>query len=617
MVSDAGSVAGKFERGLAHWVRSHRAWVTAGFDLLAIALCYGGFSAARYADMRELWTPAVWLLVLVGLTHVGLGVVFKVYRGRLVVGSSAESLALAMIAVGGLAVAEFATLFGFGQGLSRSLPIAASSGALALMLLARAQWRVYVRGFDFVTVEGASRTLVVGADRTARQLVHSMRTDPTSAYDPVGMLDDDPWRRHLSDGGVRVLGTTTDLESVCREHDVQSVVVADQRMDKALLGDLSARAGALGLTLKVLPGVRSLLDGRPTIRDVRDINMEDLLGRGQVDTDLDAISGFLKGKRVLVTGAGGSIGSEICRQLSEWEISELMMLDRDESGLHGVQLSISGHGLLDSRDVILCDIRDADALRVIFEDRRPEVVFHAAALKHLPMLQQYPEEAYKTNVLGTINVLDAAAAVGVQHFVNISTDKAADPTSVLGLSKRVAERVTADVASKVEGSYISVRFGNVLGSRGSVLTAWAAQIAAGGPVTVTHPDMTRYFMTIAEACQLVLQAGAIGRDGEVLILDMGEPMRIDDVAKQLIAQSGQDIEIAYTGLRDGEKLDEILIAGGESDSRPFHELITHVDVSPLAPAVVRPYEPHRRGDGLVALMEDWVRLPAADPVRQD
>jgi FlaA1/EpsC-like NDP-sugar epimerase len=252
-----------------------------------------------------------------------------------------------------------------------------------------------------------------------------------------------------------------------------------------------------------------------------------------------------------------------------------------------VQLSVSGHGLLDSSDVVLNNIRDYDALLDIFRTRRPEVVFHAAALKHLPLLEQFPAEAVKTNVIGTANVLEAAQDVGVERFVNISTDKAADPTCVLGSSKRIAERLTAGVADEASGTYLSVRFGNVLGSRGSVLSAFAAQIAAGGPVTVTDPEVTRYFMTIEEAVQLVIQAGAIGRRGEALVLDMGEPVSIQSVAEHLIRQSGRPMKIVHTGLRPGEKLHEQVFGQGEPDERPIHPLISHVQVPPLALRAVR------------------------------
>jgi len=259
------------------------------------------------------------------------------------------------------------------------------------------------------------------------------------------------------------------------------------------------------------------------------------------------------------------------------------MLDRDETGLQLAQLGTSGHGLLDSNDVVLADIREQSTLDEIFAARKPEVVFHAAALKHLPMLEQYPDEAWKTNVLGTLNVLNAARKVGVATFVNISTDKAANPTSVLGHSKRVAEKLTAWAAEESGMRYLSVRFGNVIGSRGSMLPTFQALIEAGGPVTVTHPDVTRYFMTIPEACQLVIQAGGIGRPGEILILDMGEPVSILEVAKRMIAMSGKNIEIVFTGLRHGEKLHEVLVGAREDLERPFHPKVSHTRADVITP----------------------------------
>jgi FlaA1/EpsC-like NDP-sugar epimerase len=337
------------------------------------------------------------------------------------------------------------------------------------------------------------------------------------------------------------------------------------------------------LEVKVLPAMSELLgDHRVGIRDVRDIDMGDLLGRRQIETDVDEIAGYLVGQRVLVTGAGGSIGSELCLQIARYKPAELIMLDRDESALHAVQLSLHGEARLDLPEVVLADIRDAVVLQEIFAERRPHVVFHAAALKHVNMLEQYPDEGWKTNVLGTRNVLEAAYSVGVSHFINISTDKAAKPLNVLGRTKRLAEQLTSSYAQRTGGAYISVRFGNVLGSRGSVLTTFAAQIARGGPVTVTHAETTRYFMTISESVQLVIQAGAIGDGGEVLVLDMGEPVRIADVARQLIDLAGQEIEIVYTGLRPGEKLHEELFSLDEVGTRREHPLISHVAVPPLA-----------------------------------
>ncbi len=280
---------------------------------------------------------------------------------------------------------------------------------------------------------------------------------------------------------------------------------------------------------------------------------------------------MLRGKRVLITGAGGSIGSELARQVNSYEPAFLGLLDRDESALHALHLTMFGKAMLDTDDLILADIRDAARMHDVMQQVRPDVVFHAAALKHLPMLEAAPSEAFKTNVLGTRNVLQAAYEAGVPVFVNISTDKAADPVSVLGHSKRTTERLTAGILPPQGGRYLSVRFGNVLGSRGSVLTAFRAQIAEGGPVTVTHREVTRYFMTVREAVHLVLQAATLGRDSETLILDMGEPVRIADVAQHMIDKSGREIDIVYTGLRDGEKMHEVLSSepeSGESAAAP-------------------------------------------------
>lgn len=319
------------------------------------------------------------------------------------------------------------------------------------------------------------------------------------------------------------------------------------------------------------------------LADLTDLPVHTLLGRDPIDTGIREVGGYLTGKRVLVTGAGGSIGSELCRQIRAFGPAELVMLDHDESALHAVYLSIHQDALMDSRQLLLASIRDADTLHEHFLARRPQVVFHAAALKHLPMLEQYPMEAWKSNVLGTANVIEAARRAGVDRFVGISTDKAANPSSVLGLTKRVGERLIAG-AGGIDSTYLSVRFGNVLGSRGSVLTTFAGQIAMGAPLTITHPNVTRFFMTIQEACELVVQAGAIGRPREVLVLDMGSPVRIVDLAHRMMELVGRQVEIIFTGLREAEKLHEELFSDGEVDARPLHPLISHVEVQPLSVA---------------------------------
>lgn len=598
--------------GLESAVRGRRTAMLMALDALALALAYVVGVLVRYDALPP---AGFWLRVaLVAAAAIGLqwllGVLARVYLGRVGVATNEETLLLGASAFGAGGIVFLANAIVVPHWVARSLPVTATFVALAIMLTARAMWRRHTLRLGPVTASGGQPALVVGAGSSGARLVHSMRSHPDAGLVPVGFLDDDPWMRKRRHFGVPVLGAVADLERVAQATGATTVVVAIPSATKDLIRTVVDRCTDLGLTAKVLPSFAETFASKADVRDVRDVDMRDLLGRAAIETDLAAIAGYVTGKRVLVTGAGGSIGSELCRQLHRFSPAELIMLDRDESALHGVQLSIYGRALLDSTDVVLNDIRDEVALRRVFEDRRPEVVFHAAALKHLPMLEQYPHEAMKTNVLGTANVLEAAAAVGVTTFVNISTDKAADPTSVLGYSKRAAERLTADMARRADGAYLSVRFGNVLGSRGSVLHTFTAQIEAGGPVTVVHPDVTRYFMTVEEAVQLVIQAGAIGEDGEVMILDMGQPVRIVDMAQQLIAMSGKDIEIVYTGLREGEKLHEELFGAAESDERSKHPLVSHAHVDPLSADVVRSFDVAEHHHlGLLQAFEDWVHAP--------
>jgi FlaA1/EpsC-like NDP-sugar epimerase len=403
-----------------------------------------------------------------------------------------------------------------------------------------------------------------------------------SGFFPVALLDDDKSKGRLRIDGVRVRGTRQDIENVAHRFEATALVIALPLAQAEMIRELTDLATAAGLDVLVLPPLRDIIGGQPTTCDLRDVNLEDLLGRRPITMDTTMIAEQLAGRSVLVTGAGGSIGSELCRQIARFGPAKLYLLDRDESGLQATQLTLTGHGLLQGDEVILANIRDKDTLRTVFQHCRPDVVFHAAALKHLPLLESYPLEAWKTNVLGTANVLTAAAEAGVGTFVNISTDKAADPTSVLGYSKRLAERLTADFARTQPGRYVSVRFGNVLGSRGSVLHAFAAQIASGGPLTVTHPDVERFFMLIPEACQLVLEAASIGTDGEVMVLEMGEQVKILEMATTLIRMSGRkDIKINYTGLRPGEKLSEDLFSTSEEHRPTTNPLVTSVDVPTL------------------------------------
>ncbi|QBX55844.1 polysaccharide biosynthesis protein [Nocardioides seonyuensis] len=599
-------------------VRARRPVTLMAFDAGALVVAYAISVVLRYdeAATATVWAYAAAVTVGAVLLQWTIGLLRGSYLGRVGVATIEETMSLGLAAAGAGFIVFVANALTHPHWIARSIPPSATFLGLFMMLTARAAWRYYADQVQTVDDAAAKRAVVVGAGFTGTRLARSMLMSPEAGMVPVAFLDDDGWKRQRRHFGVPVMGRVRHLERVVEQTEADVVVVAIPSASKGLIKSLAEAANRVGVTLKVLPPFAETFASQADVRDVRDVNMCDILGRAAVETDLESIAHYVTGKRVLVTGAGGSIGSELCRQLDKFGPAELIMLDRDESALHSVQLSLRGQALLDSKEVVLNDIRDEAALREIFHDRRPEVVFHAAALKHLPMLEQYPHEAMKTNVLGTANVLQASAEVGVQHFVNISTDKAADPTSVLGYSKRVAERLTAAMAQQTDGSYLSVRFGNVLGSRGSVLHAFTAQIAAGGPVTVTHPDITRYFMTVEEAVQLVIQAGALGKDGEVLILDMGTPVKIDDVARQLIAQSGKKIEIVYTGLREGEKLHEQLFGGAEGDERSRHPMISHASVPALSPDVVRAYDVRVSCAGMLQAFEDWVRLPDPSDVAE-
>jgi len=561
----------------------------AGVDGLAWALALLVADWGRYdfmAARMDLGDIAAFAALAI-FGQVALGWALSLYRGRYAFGSFDEVLGVATTAsaVTGLLILTRLALSG-SSSLPRSVPLLAAPIALLTMITGRYVLRLR-RERGLRPGLQAERVLVLGAGNAGSQLVRQMLLDPAGKYLPVGILDDDPHKRNLRIAGVPVLGARGDMASAASQVEAATLILALPQADAALVREIDALAARCSLRMKVVPALNELIDGRVHVDDVRDVEESDLMGRRPVDTDVESIAGYLTGQRVLVTGAGGSIGSELCRQIHNYAPAELLMLDRDESALHALQLSIYGHGLLDTNEVVLADIRDAETVKSIFTERRPDVVFHAAALKHLPLLEQYPAEAFKTNVIGTLNVLHAAAEAGVGKFVNISTDKAANPCSILGYSKRIAERLTTWQATESEGSYLSVRFGNVLNSQGSFLRSFHSQIAAGGPVTVTDPEVTRYFMTIPEACQLVVQAAAIGAAGQTLVLDMGDPVQIADVARRLVLASGKDVEIVYTGLRPGEKMHEDLFGDDEIALRSEHALISQVSVPTLSPSEIQ------------------------------
>lgn len=421
------------------------------------------------------------------------------------------------------------------------------------------------------------RVAVIGSRDAGAAAVREMLRSPGAGLVPVAVFDDDPRSHGLSLMGVPVVGSIEDIAQATSRYTIQQVLLTIPSAPPELVERSLRASEAAGVTMKMLPGVKDMINEPAhvsALRRAREPQIEDLLGRTPVPTDLDAVRRSLAGHRVLVTGAGGSIGSELCRQISTMDPELLVLLDHDETHLHDTAATIAGPS-----QQALVDITDRGSLFEIFERYRPEVVFHAAAHKHVPVLEHFPLEAVKTNVFGTMNVVEASALIGVRRFVQISTDKAVRPSSVMGASKRLAEQVVLS-RTPDKGAFSTVRFGNVLGSRGSVIPTFTRQIAQGGPVTVTDPRMTRFFMSVEEAVQLVLQASVLSSGGEIFMLEMGVPVRIVDLAERMIRLSGYqvgiDIAIEFTGIRPGEKLAEVLSTPDEQVLTTSHPYINQL-----------------------------------------
>lgn len=427
------------------------------------------------------------------------------------------------------------------------------------------------------------RSIVMGAGGAGQLVVRELLQQRSSNVEVVGFLDDDPAKHGLLIHGIKVFGDRYALASVVQEHTIQQVIIAMPSAPGKEIRAILDLCKSVGVKTKVVPGMPEIVDGKVKVSQLRDVQIEDLLRRKAVQTDIQAVKNLIEGKRVLVTGAGGSIGSELCRQVLRCKPAKLILLGRGENSIFELYNELK-HELqeteLQSHEVlhpIIADIRFGTRMKQTFADCKPDVVFHAAAHKHVPLMERSPAEAIINNVLGTRNLVNAALETNVRHFVMISTDKAVHPTSIMGASKRVAELLVQKAARISGRPYATVRFGNVLGSRGSVVLSFKKQIARGGPVTVTHPEMQRYFMTIPEAVQLVLQSAVLSEGGEVYTLDMGEQIKIVDLAHDLIRLSGlevgRDIDITFTGIRPGEKLYEELFMPGETFDRTRHEKI--------------------------------------------
>jgi len=476
-------------------------------------------------------------------------------------------------------------LQGEGWSFPRSILILDYFLTLFLIGGVRSAKRIYTGWFGGVSGRGR-RALIVGAGDAGEQVLRAMLSEKRSRYLPVGFVDDDEAKQGMSIHGVRVLGRREEIPKLVRDYGVEELLIAMPSAPPQVIRETVGLGRRAGLRqIRVLPGLHELISGRIGLADLREVRIEDLLGREPVNIDTREIEGFLKGKVVLVTGAAGSIGSELCRQIARFSPERLLALDQDESRLFELEGELKGSLSALALEIMVADIRDPQRIEGVFAQHRPQVVFHAAAYKHVPLMEAHPAEAVKTNVFGTLTLAEAALRCRSEKFVLISTDKAVNPTSVMGATKRLAEMIVQALGGRGETRFIAVRFGNVLGSRGSVIPLFQEQIRRGGPVTVTHEEMKRYFMITSEAVMLVLQAGAMGQGGEVFVLDMGDPVRIIDLARELIRLSGYEpdveIPIVYTGPRPGEKLHEELLTAEEGAEATRHKQIYVARLSDL------------------------------------
>jgi FlaA1/EpsC-like NDP-sugar epimerase len=543
------------------------------------------------------WGSFWGVIPLVVAIHLAFNFIFRLY-GRMWRYASideaqrviAATMAAGVIIVAGNEVVGGNEALAFEEQL-RPLPLSVAVFGVFLALLGFGAIRFQSRLFAFRRREEGlepKRVLIVGAGDAGEMILKDIVRNAALGLQPVGLVDDDRRKRGRRLHGVRVLGTRGDIPDLVAKLGVEQVILAIPSARGDVVRDVVAACEQADVVLKVLPSVRDIVGGRVSVRDVRELRIDDFLGRQPVETNLEEVRSILAGKRVLITGAGGSIGSEICHQVVGFEPAELLLLDHDETHLYDVSRSLRNRI---EPQILLADIRNREGIHSIFTRHRPEVVFHAAAHKHVPFLESHPEEALLANVIGTANVADMALAAGSERFVLISTDKAIRPTSVMGASKHIAEQILWALNGRDGCRFSAVRFGNVLGSRGSVIPTFFRQIARGEPLTVTDPEMARYFMSVREAVQLVLQAAALSGGGEVFTLSMGEPITIIDLAKRVIRLSGRipdkDVMISIVGARPGEKLVEEIADDSEEFVPSAHPSISVSRPTPPNPGQLR------------------------------
>lgn len=435
--------------------------------------------------------------------------------------------------------------------------------------------------------EKASYVLVIGGGTAGAMVIKEMQNNPQIHKIPVAIIDDDKTKHNKKIHGVPIVGDRNNIIQIVKEKMIDEIIIAMPSSDKSNIRSIINICKHTKCKLKTLPGVYELIDGRVDIKKIRDVKIEDLLGREPVKTNFNELSGYIQNEVVLITGGGGSIGSELCRQVAKLQPKKLLVLDIYENNVYDMQNELLRQNKDLNVEILIASIRDRNRMEEIFEKYRPSIVFHAAAHKHVPLMETNPSEAIKNNIFGTKNVADMANKYNAKRFILISTDKAVNPTNIMGATKRVAEMIIQSIDKKSRTEFVAVRFGNVLGSNGSVIPLFNRQIEEGGPITVTHPDIIRYFMTIPEAVQLVIQAGALAKGGEIFVLDMGDPVKIVDLAKDLIKLSGfepdKDIKIEFTGLRSGEKLYEEMFMLEEGLLKTKHNKIFIVKPIDLEP----------------------------------
>lgn len=503
-------------------------------------------------------------------------VYFGLYRRMWQYASIGEIISVLKAIVVGAVISYSVAFFILPQRVPLSIEVRSVETILLLVGGVRFVWRVF-RNDRINNKDTEIHTIIVGAGDCGILIAREMMGPSFAHTRLVGFIDDSSDKYHLTILGVPVLGNRYDIPRIVKEKEIHEIIIAMPSVSKTEISEIINLSKATGAKLKIIPALNDLIAGKISVKKLRDVSVEDLLGREPIVADMNSILGYVHNKTVLVTGAGGSIGSELCRQISPFAPDKLLILGHGENSIYTIEMELRKSFPYLNIVTIIADVQDRARLMDIFQSHKPQVVFHAAAHKHVPLMERNPSEAIKNNVFGTRNVADCADKYGAERFVLISSDKAVNPTSVMGATKRIAEMYVQSLNVTSPTKFSAVRFGNVLGSRGSVIPAFKLQIAAGGPVTVTHPEMVRYFMTIPEAVQLVIQSGSFANGGEVFVLDMGEPVKILTLAEDLITLSGyepyKDIDITFSGIREGEKLYEELLTDEENLSSTQHDRI--------------------------------------------